>query len=178
MRSSCWRSSSRSSSELGFEAVLGAFVAGALLRITDPEERLTHERLRSKLEAIGYGFLIPAFFVTSGLQFDADALARRPESIAMIPILTILFLVARGVPAVLYRGLYEPRRIAAAGLLQATTLSIPVVAAQIGLRLHTIDADTAAAIIAAGLLTVIIYPAIALTLLARGSSANPTPEEL
>ena len=116
------------SSELGFEAVLGAFVAGALLRITDPEERLTHERLRSKLEAIGYGFLIPAFFVTSGLQFDADTLARRPESIAMIPVLAVMFLVARGVPALLYRGMYESRRLAAAGLLQATTLSIPVVA--------------------------------------------------
>ena len=157
------------SSELGFEAVLGAFVAGALLRITDPEERLTHERLRSKLEAIGYGFLIPAFFVTSGLQFDADALARRPESIAMIPVLAVMFLVARGVPALLYRGMYEPRRLAAAGLLQATTLSIPVVAVRIGLELHTIDADTGAAIIAAGLVTVIVYPAIALTLLSRAS---------
>jgi Kef-type K+ transport system membrane component KefB len=163
------------SSELGFEAVLGAFVAGALLRITDPEERLTHERLRSKLEAIGYGFLIPAFFVTSGLQFDAGALARRPESIAMIPILAVLFLVARGVPAVLYRGMYESRRLAAAGLLQATTLSVPVVAARIGLELHTIDADTGAAIIAAGLVTVIVYPAIALTLLSRSSPDGEAP---
>jgi Kef-type K+ transport system membrane component KefB len=167
------------SSELGFEAVLGAFVAGALLRVTDPEERLTHERLRSKLEAIGYGFLIPAFFVTSGLQFDAGALARRPESIAMIPVLVILFLVARGVPALLYRRLYEPHRVAAAGLLQATTLSIPVVAAQIGLRLHTIDRDTAAAIVAAGLITVVIYPAIALTLLSRApATTDDVPQVL
>ena len=158
--------------ELGFEAVLGAFVAGALLRVTDPEERLTHERLRSKLEAIGYGFLIPAFFVTSGLRFDAGALARRPESIAMIPVLVVLFLVARGLPTLLYRGLYDTRRIAAAGLLQATTLSVPVVAAQIGLQLHTIDADTGAAIIAAGLITVIIYPAIALTLLSRETTTT------
>jgi hypothetical protein len=65
--------------------------------------------------------------------------------------------------------MYEPRRLAAAGLLQATTLSIPVVAVRIGLELHTIDADTGAAIIAAGLVTVIVYPAIALTLLSRAS---------
>jgi Kef-type K+ transport system membrane component KefB len=168
------------SSELGFEAVLGAFVAGALLRVTDPEERLTHERLRSKLEAIGYGFLIPAFFVTSGLRFDAGALVRRPESIAMIPVLVLLFLAARALPTLLYRGLYDTRRIAAAGLLQATTLSVPVVAAQLGLQLHTIDADTSAAIIAAGLITVIVYPAIALTLLSRetttasGDSSEPS----
>ena len=155
------------SSELGFEAVLGAFVAGALLRITDPEERLTHERLRSKLEAIGYGFLIPAFFVTSGLQFDADTLVRRPASIAMIPVLVLMFLAARAAPAFLYRGLHDSRRVVAAGLLQATTLSIPVVAARLGLELHTIDADTGAAIVAAGLVTVIVFPALALRLLAR-----------
>jgi len=155
------------SHNLGFEAVLGAFVAGALLRVTDPEERLTNERLRSKLDAIGYGFLIPAFFVTSGLQFDIHAMQRDPASFAVVPALVVCFLVARGGSAVLYRRLYDGRRVAAAGLLQATSLSVPVVAARIGVQLHTIDADTGAAIIAAGLLTVVLFPPIALGLLAR-----------
>jgi hypothetical protein len=79
----------------------------------------------------------------------------------------VFFLIARAVPAVLYRKLYDARHVAAAGLLQATTLSVPVVAARIGVQLHTIDADTGAAIIAAGLITVILYPPIALALLAR-----------
>jgi Kef-type K+ transport system membrane component KefB len=155
------------SNNLGFEAVLGAFVAGALLRVTDPEERLTNERLRSKLDAIGYGFLIPAFFVASGMQFNVDAMRRDPASFAVVPALVVFFLIARAVPAVLYRKLYDMRHVAAAGLLQATTLSVPVVAARIGVQLHTIDADTGAAIIAAGLITVILYPPIALALLAR-----------
>ncbi|HEV2310437.1 MAG TPA: cation:proton antiporter, partial [Acidimicrobiia bacterium] len=155
------------SNNLGFEAVLGAFVAGALLRITDPEERLTNERLRSKLDAIGYGFLIPAFFVTSGLQFNVDAMRRDPASFAVVPALVVFFLLARAAPAVLYRKLYDARHVAAAGLLQATTLSVPVVAARIGVQLHTIDADTGAAIIAAGLITVVLFPPIALALLAR-----------
>ncbi len=127
------------SNELGFEAVLGAFVAGALLRITDPEERLTNERLRSKLDAIGYGFLIPAFFVTSGLQFNLHALFDEPTAIATVPLLVVLFFIARCLTALLYRRLYDMRRVAAAGLLQATTLSVPVVAARIGEQLHTID---------------------------------------
>jgi Kef-type K+ transport system membrane component KefB len=157
------------SNELGFEAVLGAFVAGALLRITDPEERLTNERLRSKLDAIGYGFLIPAFFVTSGLQFNLDALFNEPTAIAAVPLLVVLFFIARCLPALLYRRLYDMRRVAAAGLLQATTLSVPVVAVRIGEQLHTLDADTGAAIIAAGLLTVVLFPPLALMLLSRVS---------
>src|ERR1700674_4167488 len=87
------------SNQLGFEAVLGAFVAGALLRITDPEERLTNERLRSKLDAIGYGFLIPAFFVTSGLQFNLHALFDEPSAIVAVPLLVLLFFIARCLPA-------------------------------------------------------------------------------
>jgi Kef-type K+ transport system membrane component KefB len=160
------------SNELGFEAVLGAFVAGALLRITDPEERLTNEHLRSKLDAIGYGFLIPAFFVTSGLQFNLDALFNEPTAIAAVPLLVVLFFIARCLPALLYRRLYDMRRVAAAGLLQATTLSVPVVAVRIGEQLHTIDADTGAAIIAAGLLTVVLFPPIALMLLSRVSEPD------
>ncbi len=158
--------------ELGFEAVLGAFVAGALLRITDPDLRLTHERFRSKLEAIGYGFLIPAFFVTSGLQFDVKALFRETSSVWLVSALVVAFLVVRGVPAVLYRRLYGSARVRAAGLLQATSLSMPVVAARVGVELHTIDTQTAAAIVTAGLITVVVFPAIALTLLGDRPGAS------
>ena len=166
------------SKELGFESVLGAFVAGALLRITDPEERLTNERLRSKLDAIGYGFLIPAFFVTSGLRFDLRALFNEPAALLAVPLLVLLFFIARCLPALLYRKVVGLRRAVAAGLLQATSLSVPVVAVGIGAQLHTIDADTGAAIIAAGLLTVILFPPVALMLLSgerRGSDRDASP---
>jgi Kef-type K+ transport system membrane component KefB len=166
------------SKDLGFESVLGAFVAGALLRITDPEERLTNERLRSKLDGIGYGFLIPAFFVTSGLQFDLHALFNEPSALLAVPLLVALFFVARCLPALLYRNLVGLRRAIAAGLLQATSLSVPVVAVRIGAELHTIDADTGAAIIAAGLLTVVLFPPLALMLLSRSKdgSESDTPD--
>jgi Kef-type K+ transport system membrane component KefB len=160
------------SNNLGFETVLGAFVAGALLRVTDPEERLTNERLRSKLDAIGYGFLIPAFFVTTGLQFDAGSLVQSPTAIVVVVVMVALFFIVRAGPALLYRRLYDARRVAAAGLLQATTLSVPVVAVRIGTQLHTIDSDTAAAIITAGLITVVLFPPLALMLLARADAAD------
>ena len=65
--------------ELGLETILGAFLAGALLRLVDPERHMIHERFRIRIEAIGYGFLVPVFFVTSGLQFNAASLFRNPN---------------------------------------------------------------------------------------------------
>ena len=65
--------------ELGIETILGAFIAGALLRVVDPEAHVTHVEFRRKVEAIGYGFLIPMFFVSSGARFDVDALDPLPR---------------------------------------------------------------------------------------------------
>ena len=92
-----------------------------------------------------------------------------------MPLLVLLFFIARTLPALLYRKLVGLRRAMAAGLLQATSLSVPVVAVRIGAQLHTIDADTGAAIIAAGLLTVVLFPPVALMLLSgprRGSGRD------
>src|SRR5258707_7970696 len=59
---------------LGLETILGAFVAGVILRLVDRDRMMTHPELRQKLEAIRFGVLIPVFFVTSGIQFDLAAL--------------------------------------------------------------------------------------------------------
>ena len=153
------------SAELGLETILGAFVAGTLLRIVDPDRHLVHDRFRSKIEAIGYGFLVPVFFVTSGLRFDADALFRAPKHWLLVPMFLVGLLVARGVPALLYRPLVSARETAAAGLLQATSLTFILVAAHLGRELDVFDAATGAALIVAGLLSVVIFPPIALRLL-------------
>ena len=71
--------------DLGLETILGAYVAGALLRVVDRDERLVHERFRAKVEAIGYGFLVPVFFVSSGMRFDSDALFAEPRHLASSP---------------------------------------------------------------------------------------------
>jgi Kef-type K+ transport system membrane component KefB len=159
--------------DLGLEAILGAFVAGALLRVVDADERLIHERFRAKVEAIGYGFLVPVFFVSSGLRFDADALFEEPGHLALAGALLVALLVARGLPALIYRPLVGTRRALAAGLLQATSLTFLVVAAHLGLELEVFDRGTASALLAAGLLSVILFPPVALAMLS--SSAPPPP---
>lgn len=151
--------------DLGLETILGAFVAGALLRMIDRDELLVHDRFRQKVEAIGYGFLVPVFFVASGLRFDAEALFEEPQHLLLVPFFLVALLVARGVPALLYRPLVGHRRSVAAGLLQATSLTFVVVAAHLGVELDVFDSATAAALVVAGLLSVILFPAIALQLL-------------
>jgi Kef-type K+ transport system membrane component KefB len=151
--------------KLGFEAILGAFLAGALLRLVDPDAEITHPQFRVKLEGIGFGFLIPVFFVTSGLTFDLDQLTAHPATLLRVPLYLALLLVVRGVPALLYRSALSRRETIAAALLQASTLPFIVAATQIGLAVGAVTAANAAALVAAGLVSVLVYPALALQVL-------------
>jgi len=164
-------------SVLGLETILGAFVAGVILRLVDGDHMMTHPQFREKLEAIGFGVFIPIFFVASGIRFDLAALFSSPSTILRVPIFLAALLLVRGVPALVYRPLVGNRRSVAAGLLQATSLSFIVAASQIGLELGLITKATGAALIAAGLLSVLIFPIIALTLLRRRELGSATVEE-
>jgi Kef-type K+ transport system membrane component KefB len=156
---------------LGVEAILGAFVAGALLRAVDRDREST--QFGTKLEAIGFGFLVPIFFVTSGIRFDLDALLSSASALAWVLCFLGGLLVVRAVPCVLYRQRFGDRRAAVCGVLQATSLSFPVVAAHIGQDIGQLDAETGAALVAAGLLSVVIFPAV---VLARRPWSAPSPE--
>ncbi len=151
--------------QLGLELILGAFAAGAILNHLDQDQGMTHPEFRKKLAAVGFGVFIPVFFVSSGIRFDLDALFASGTAIASIPAFVAALVFARGVPALLYRGQLERRRVIAAGLLQATSLPFIVAATAIGQDLGLIDAATSAGFIAAGLVTVLVFPITALGLL-------------
>src|SRR5438874_607366 len=151
--------------KLGLETILAAFLAGATLRLIDQDQFRTHPNFPLKLEAIGYGFLIPVFFVTSGLQFDLRALFASSSSLLRLPLFLVALLAVRGLPALFYRGMIGGRRIMAAALLQATSLPFIVAAAAIGLQLRLISPASGAALIGAGLVSVVVFPVLALTLL-------------
>ena len=147
--------------------ILGAFVAGALLAILDRDYAATHPRFHEKLEAIGFGVFIPVFFVTSGIQFNAGALFAEGSTIVRVPIFFVALVAVRGLPALLYRPLIGQSRAVVAGLLQATSLPFIVAATAIGQELGLIDAAGAAALVGAGLLSVLLFPLAALTTLRR-----------
>jgi Kef-type K+ transport system membrane component KefB len=151
---------------LGLEVIFAAFLAGVIVRLIDPDMR-THEHFRLKLEGIGFGVFIPIFFITSGLNFDLHALLAEPLVLLRVPIFLGALLLVRAVPAILYRSLVGSRRMFAAGLLQASSLSFLIVASQIGVGLGLISRANAAALIAAGLFSVLIFPVLALLVMRR-----------
>ncbi len=153
---------------LALEAILGTFVAGALVRVLDRDNAVVSEHLRDRLEAIGYGFVVPFFFVATGMRLDINALFAGWSSAKELVFFFLALLFVRGLPAVLYRARFGTRRSYVAGFMQATSLTFIVVAADLGRQLHKIDAPTQAALIAAGLLSVLFFPAVALVLSSRG----------
>jgi Kef-type K+ transport system membrane component KefB len=153
--------------ELGLEVILGTFVAGAIIALVDRDEVMTHPDFRRKLEAIGFGFFIPAFFVTSGVRFDLEALTASASNLLMVPIFLAALVAVRGVPALVYRGVLDGRHTAIAGLMQSTSLPFIVAATAIGLELGLLDAAASAALIGAGLLSVLLFPLAGLVLLRR-----------
>ena len=90
--------------------ILGAFIAGAIISLLDRDQVMTHPDFRRKLEAIGFGFFIPVFFVTSGVRFDLSALAADASNVAMVPVFLLALLAVRGLPALLYRRALDARR--------------------------------------------------------------------
>ena len=157
-------------SRFGLEAILGAFLAGATLKLVDRDEGMTHAFFHRKLEAAGFGVFVPFFFVSTGMSLDVGSLDSG-STLARVPLFLAALLAVRGLPAILYRPFAQSSgQLVAAGLLQATSLSIPVVAGQIGVDLGLIRPENYVALVAAGLVSVVVFPFVALPLLRRERS--------
>jgi Kef-type K+ transport system membrane component KefB len=118
-----------------------------------------------KLEGVGYGFFIPVFFVVSGMRFDLTALLATPATLMRVPLFLALFLVVRGVPALLYRRDLPASELPPLGLLSATQL--PVVITTIAVAAGRMRPENAAALVGAGMLSVFVFPLLALGMIRR-----------
>lgn len=154
---------------LGIETILGAFAAGAVLSLVDRDEAMTHPEFRLKLSAVGFGVFIPVFFVASGLDFDLASLFGSASTALLVPLFLLALLAVRGLPALLYRRTLTGAGLSAAALLQATSLPFIVAGTQIGMELGLITRGVGAALVAAGLLSVLLLPLAALGILQRHS---------
>jgi Kef-type K+ transport system membrane component KefB len=162
--------------DFGLDVVLGAFLAGVVLRRWAPGD--VHA-LEAKLDAVGYGFFIPVFFVTSGMSLDLHSIIESP---ARLIVFFLLFLVVRGLPALLfYRHDLPMRERVQMMLLTATALPLLVALAQIGLESRTMLPENAAALVGAGVLSVIVFPAVAVSLTRSGKHSlvqNPSSDSI
>ncbi len=161
--------------KIGLESILGAFLAGAAVAAIDRDSS-THPQFRTKLDAVGYGFLVPVFFISSGLQLDVSSLIDHPADLLRLPVYVAALLVVRGVPAVLFLRRLGRSGTMSAALLQATSLPFIVAATQIGVITGRIPSETATALICAGLVSVLVFPALALVSANRASKNAPGPD--
>ena len=165
--------------KLSLDVLLGSFAAGVVVRLFIKGE--DSAQITSKLEAIGFGFLIPIFFIDSGIKFDLHALIHMPKVLLLVPIFTVIFLLTRSLPTwVFFRGVVTKVEARSLAVLSATGLPIIVVITSLGVSEHRMKPQNAAALVAAGMLSVLIYPLIGLRWLGKdpaapGSSGAPGP---
>ncbi len=160
-------------SEFGLDVILGAFAAGIIvglvIRGTDSRE------FSSKLDAVGFGFLIPVFFIATGMDFDLEALLSSPSALALVPGFALLFLLVRGIPVwLLYRHEIDRADRLPLALFSAAALPLLVAITEIGTEVGVMHNDEAASLVGAGMLSILAYPLIALALRRRsGAAARP-----
>ena len=153
-------------SELGLDILLGGFVAGIVTRLALRGREV--EVLESKLTAVGFGFLIPFFFVTSGMNFDLDSLLSSVGALLKLPLFLALFLIVRGVPALaLYRGVLAARERVALAFFSATELPLVVAITTLATEGGHMRSSTAAALVGAAILSTLIFPFVGLALRRR-----------
>jgi Kef-type K+ transport system membrane component KefB len=160
--------------KLSLDVLLGAFAAGVVVRLFIQGE--DSKPITSKLEAIGFGFLIPIFFIDSGIRFDLHALIHMPKVLLLVPVFTLIFLFTRGLPTwVFFRSVVTKVEARTLAVFSATGLPLIVVITTLGVSEHRMKPQNAAALVAAGMLSVLIYPLVGLRWLDKGSRASDAP---
>jgi Kef-type K+ transport system membrane component KefB len=157
-------------SDFGLDILLGAFSAGIIVRIVASGDY--SDAVSAKLDAIGHGFLIPLFFVVSGLRFDLDILIDDWWTAARVPLFFMLFWVVRGFPTLIGRDGLTFRERLAVSFFAASQLPIVVAVTSVGLATGRIDADETAALVGAAVLSVVVYPIIGFRLVGSSKAAG------
>ncbi len=163
--------------ELGLDVLLGGFVAGMIVRLALKGRELAV--FESKLTAIGFGFFVPFFFVTSGIDFDLSALGSA-TALLKLAMFLVLFLVVRGTPALLlYRGVLKARQRMALAFYSATELPLVVAITTLATDGGHMKSSTAAGLVGAAMLSTLIFPFVGLALqrraVAEGETGPPSP---
>lgn len=153
----------------GLNIVLGAFTAGVVAGLVIKGKE--GEPLRQKLDAIGYGFLIPIFFIVAGMKFDVSALWSAPLAPIQVVLLLGLLVLVRGIPVVLYKKELASEEQLPFAFYSATGLPLIVIISEIGVSSGLMPPDRAAILVSAGMLSVLLFPILAVKL--RGKFSLP-----
>ena len=157
---------------LGTEIILGAFLAGAIISLLKrPEDaELVHQ-----LDAIGYGFFIPIFFIMVGVDFNLASLVSSPSALLLVPLLLLSAAAVKIIPSLIFKASFGWKQSLAAGTLLSSRLSLIIAASAIGLRIGVINEPFNAAIILVAVVTVMIAPPLFMRLIPASELAVEAP---
>jgi Kef-type K+ transport system membrane component KefB len=162
--------------KLSLDVLLGAFAAGVIVRLFIRGENTG--QVTSKLEAIGFGFLIPIFFIETGINLDLHALEHKPKVLLLVPLFALLFLFTRGLPTLaVFRRVLDRAHLTALTILSSTALPLVVVITTIGVDEHKMQPQNASALVAAGMLSVLVYPILGLRPIRHYARADEAEDE-
>ncbi|HDG4426180.1 TPA: monovalent cation:proton antiporter family protein [Staphylococcus aureus] len=141
--------------EVGAENILGAFLAGVVVSLLNPDEEMVE-----KLDSFGYGFFIPIFFIMVGVDLNIPSLIKEPKLLIIIPILIVAFIVSKLIPVMFIRRWFDMKTTIASAFLLTSTLSLVIAAAKISERLNAISAETSGILILSAVITCVFVPII------------------
>ncbi|HCV1905793.1 TPA: monovalent cation:proton antiporter family protein [Staphylococcus aureus] len=140
---------------VGAENILGAFLAGVVVSLLNPDEEMVE-----KLDAFGYGFFIPIFFIMVGVDLNIPSLIKEPKLLIIIPILIVAFIISKLIPVMFIRRWFDMKTTIASAFLLTSTLSLVIAAAKISERLNAISAETSGILILSAVITCVFVPII------------------
>jgi Kef-type K+ transport system membrane component KefB len=154
--------------ELGMELVLGAYTAGMMIAMLTKVEILQY-----RLTSIGSGFLIPLFFITTGVEFDLPALVTSPANLFRFILFCAGFLLIRVPPVLLYTRVLPERDLLPLALFSSTTLPLVVAMTYLGVRTGDMLPENASALVGAAVISVTVFPTLAILLRSKSEEARP-----
>lgn len=140
---------------VGAENILGAFLAGMVMKLLEPSEAT-----QEKLTSIGYGFLIPFFFIMTGVKLNIRQLFANPRALALIPILVACFILAKLPTMLVFRRRFNKRNSFAGSFLTVTTITLVLPSLQVARNLHAITSTQSDAFVLAAVIVCIIGPIV------------------
>jgi Kef-type K+ transport system membrane component KefB len=144
----------------GLDAILGALSAGIILGLLTDNE--TGDEIKRRFESIGFGLFIPIFFITTGIRFDLGGIASSTTALIQIPFFLAILLITRGAPTLLYKDEFNAEERQTLAFSSATALPVLIALTDIGISTGIMRTEVAASLVGAGVLSVLIYPALML----------------
>lgn len=140
---------------VGAEGILGAFVAGIVMKLLQP-----HEDTKVRLDGIGYGFFIPIFFMMSGADLNLRQLLAQPATLLLIPAFFVAYLLAKVAVYAILRLRFHRKNALAGTAISSVTITMVLAVLQVAKTMHAVTSQQSGAFLLAAILTCVLGPLV------------------